>query len=514
MILFLIISIIYQILNKKELKNNYEKLKSYCSKIPFFYFFISAAFIVLFFSFPLLGDVQMDAALYHIPSITWYEYYASVPGIANLEERIGFNSSYLLLSSIFTFRFILDSPLYLVNFLFAVLVFLWLFKEMVESKFEVKRTIAFVLLSVFLWSNQYMFTSTSTDLLPNLIVFYLTIKVFLYPHLMEKKVLLWLLLPALFLTLKLSIFPFTIVIFIYFVVRLLKQRKIKVISIVVFLNAFMVLAWCTHTVIISGYVIYPIHFLDFFDVDWKVPREIAIAEMDYINYYGQLNTLIGVFKLIKVSLPAFPYIGNHILFYINGAVYIFVLFSIFIFIFAFFSKKLKATIPSFCFIIIISLIFVLTYWLFAAPFYRFAVGLLFSIIFSAISVLLCLKKEMFFKPVIGVIIVIVSLGIFANRTFKYIIKDNNITSDIIQSALIKPLSLHQKIKHQEVINYECFKLNNGIIINITNGYYLLDVIPAASSLPVDIGIYQDHHDIEARGSKIEDGFRSKKREKK
>jgi hypothetical protein len=52
---------------------------------------------------------------------------------------------------------------------------------------------------------------------------------------------------------------------------------------------------------ISGYLVYPLHFLDFFNVDWKVPLELAHGQYDYVSEYARM----------EITQPFNEYVNHH-----------------------------------------------------------------------------------------------------------------------------------------------------------------------------------------------------------
>src|SRR5689334_24025731 len=77
----------------------------------------------LLFSVKVPGNV--DTPLYHAQAIHWIENYPAVPGLGNLDPRLGSNSNWFVLNAIFSFSFLklgsfhlIPSFLFLVSFLY------------------------------------------------------------------------------------------------------------------------------------------------------------------------------------------------------------------------------------------------------------------------------------------------------------------------------------------------------------------------------------------------------------
>src|SRR6185436_20307205 len=89
--------ILLSIIKRKNTKFPTLKIKISASLILFF---IVWAIILLINAGPTLMD---DTESYHIQSIKWIQEYGSVPGLVNLHERFGFNSSWFSSVALFNF---------------------------------------------------------------------------------------------------------------------------------------------------------------------------------------------------------------------------------------------------------------------------------------------------------------------------------------------------------------------------------------------------------------------------
>src|SRR6185503_10426523 len=90
-------------INKKEIGAYSEYLLSKvkdCSPVIKATFFTILALILVMNA----GPTQMDDTdSYHIQMVKWIQEYGTVPGIANLHERFGFNSSWFSSIALFSF---------------------------------------------------------------------------------------------------------------------------------------------------------------------------------------------------------------------------------------------------------------------------------------------------------------------------------------------------------------------------------------------------------------------------
>ncbi|MFR9166277.1 MAG: LIC_10190 family membrane protein [Dysgonomonas sp.] len=216
MLAYIILSILYWIFNQQHFYSIYQSVITFFKDFTTIQWILLIMFTLIITSFCVWGYAYIDSLFYYIQSVIWNETYPVVPGVANLEERLGFNSNFSLISAIFTFSFVNKDAIFTMHVLFAVLLLLWAFREMTYSRFEIKRTVMFILLITYIgWFSHFYYTIT-TDILPNLILFYIVAKTVLYPQKQKSKYLLYLILSAYLVTLKLSLAPFSLFIYIYF----------------------------------------------------------------------------------------------------------------------------------------------------------------------------------------------------------------------------------------------------------------------------------------------------------
>ncbi|GHV42022.1 hypothetical protein FACS1894179_10640 [Bacteroidia bacterium] len=138
---------------------------------------------LILFSLYLFSREQevYDSLVYHHQNIRWNEEYAVVPGLGNLDDKFGFNSNYFLLSSIFTFRFLFGEAIYPVQSFFVTAISCWVLYELFKSNYEIKRVVVLISYILLFWVSIYFLGNTSTDILPNFIVFYIIARLILHP---------------------------------------------------------------------------------------------------------------------------------------------------------------------------------------------------------------------------------------------------------------------------------------------------------------------------------------------
>ncbi|MCR4762398.1 MAG: hypothetical protein K5696_02610 [Lachnospiraceae bacterium] len=68
------------------------------------------------------GVMHYDTGLYHAQSIRWIEEFGTVPGIANLHSRLGYNSASFAFSALYSFSFLKGAPVHAGAGYFALLL--------------------------------------------------------------------------------------------------------------------------------------------------------------------------------------------------------------------------------------------------------------------------------------------------------------------------------------------------------------------------------------------------------
>jgi hypothetical protein len=481
-----------------------------------------------------LGEQGMsyDTFYYHQAAIRWNEEYAIVPGLGNVEERFGFNSNYMLISAIYTLRFIFGEPIYGFQSFMCAAVMAWILIETFKSGFEIKRVIILLLYTAFILIDRHALSVTSTDIIPNLTIIYLAIKTVLYPHLVKRKLLFYAAVPVALITFKLSgalIALSTIIIFF----ALLKHKNYRTATFV-FSIAFIIMGlWLTRNVIISGYLVHPLYQIDLFSFDWKVPADILVKETNHISGHARndyMNQIVEDFSAFRTWKE---YSWHIPLFALSLASIIFISSKII--------KKRKELNPVYIYMSCILAVNII-YWLLTAPSIRFGYGYVFSLFFLAVILLFFQKKQDNTKLNTLLLAVesksgkrytsfnlckyvsIFLFGFIFIHSYKHVSDYRPFLrkycdyskSQSNMRVFYAPYSTNHQItetsKRMNIsgIPFEPYKINNNITIYIATEErgFIYDIVPATSN--VERGA-QNYHNLEARGTSIQDGFKSKAR---
>jgi uncharacterized MnhB-related membrane protein len=520
LLLYVVISSGYWIFNKSRLTDRIQRVKVTIKNLSLpqkTAILLSSCGVLLYTLYSICWD---DAFFYHYQQIEWNETYPVVPGLANLEDRFGFNSNYLLISAIFTFKFLWGEPLFVLQSILFIYVMIWVLKEAIISRFDVSRLFLLFIFLFFFSLNADFLTDSSTDIVPNICAFYYIAKFALHPSSFNKR-LFFFILPIMICTFKMSIFPMCFLSVYILFLSIRDKRKLQFMFFITF-SFSIVCLWLIRNVIISGYLVYPLHELDLFSFDWKIPkgismiqREIAMSQFakglfkDYITFYFFERSGFWTFKQFFI---------NHL---ISVACYIVIMISPVFLLYRFiWKKKLNDILENQSFIFYISLISCFMYWLLSAPDVRFASGIICGTTFFIIN-FICGKRHMHF-PRLGSIMfyctIIILSAISVNRSVRYNkkVSDNYLAGGLYErkDIFIKPYSsIDQNYLYPS--NYEEVKMN-GLTVYLTKDLNLFGKIPRVKDISSKIiaphGKLQGIITIEARGNTLQEGFRTKKQQ--
>lgn len=503
----------YWVWKKERISAFLQKIKKIFHNL---HFYQKVLLVFLFLSVILIAVWSpdgFDAMSYHYANIRWNEEYPVTPGIANLEDRFGFNSNLFLLDAIFTFRLFLGYPVYTVQSLIAILIFSWILLEAFRSKFELRRVILFIISVVYFYYEHRGISDTSTDILPGLITFYLVAKIILYPDSFRQNYLLYIFVPFALAGFKVSAAPVALL-SVFLAIVIIRRKEYKPLIFIGSLLFLYFVLWMARTVIVSGYLIYPLHEINLFAFDWQVPVETAAKQRFLIGYYAN-----------EYMAEAFRNgIAVHNKYYIIlSFIYLLTVSSVAVSLYTAF--KGRNTIYKY---VLATLILGLCYWFFFAHDFRFGSGYVFAAIFTGTACLFG-KKEHFFPrlSIIGIALLVLWMTVFSFRSASYYDeclrdqlhvaeKSTRITRILLHpySAKDKMAALKESEATDEDFSVRQHKLNNSVSIGIStypNGWYG-DSIPCIANKEgtPDFWTIPDIRWIEARGNSIKDGFRRKR----
>ena len=415
-------------------------------------FFYLAVFLLLAYG-TSHGLMHYDSDLYHGQAIHWIEEYGIAKGLGNLHVRFAYNSSAFALSALYSMRFITGQSFHVMSGFFALLL-AWQCVDIVN----VLRRRYFVLSDFArLSAIYYLFTIFDEIVAPASDYFLTTLVFYIIIHWLDMYVkhersyvpyILLALLGIFAITIKLSAAPMVILsaIPIYKLWHDRTHEKIKVFWISVALAFVIVLPFLIRNVIISGWLLYPVTFLNIFGFKWKIPKGLAAYDALEIKTFGRGYNDVASFGNASFSEWVPHWFGS-----ITGiskvmlildiiSIIIFVIYSVYFLIFLFGEKTGKKTLGddkifdishrsrlnAADFITISgSLIACLLFWFFSAPLIRYGivyVWLVPAVVLGRMIILGCARIGEREKKVI-VRAAIILFGLWICYKMVFLIKD-------------------------------------------------------------------------------------------
>ncbi|MDH6307671.1 hypothetical protein M2451_000120 [Dysgonomonas sp. PFB1-18] len=515
----IILSITYWVIRRNRLKIATNEIRNRIKRFSVWQLFIFAVPVLSLMAVILWQIGTFDSLFYHQQNIRWNEEYAVVPGLGNVEHRFGFNSNYMLLSALFSFRFIFGESIYSLHVLVLVFIICWIIKDIIQSGYELKRVVLLIVFTGYIFIFGYSFTATSTDAIPNVVSFYIIARLLLYPDDFKNKLLLLIFVPVSLVTFKLSIAPLCLI-SLYAVIIGFKRKEIHSLVFLASISFTIVALWMVRNVIITGYLIFPFNTIDLFSVEWKIPDYVVVEELDFIYTCG-----IRTFGDMYWVLTHWQFAPQSIINWLTYAAYMssFIIAPV-VTVYCFIKKKYLNKAAYFIFLVLAA---ILSLWFKGGPDPRFAGGILFALMYYIIFMVLSAKKEILL-PKAGITV----LAIFAliliywpiARTERFAnmfaLKDEKDGVRNINTALYRPFSYREllKSKHAYKDEFHLYHFNKDISIYVSkspevpNGRFVNfdDPFPCTVLKEDDQMKYQDIKDIEPRGSSLQKGFRPKR----
>ena len=232
---------------------------------------------------------NIDEAGYYLPLVKWIESNPVVPGTALLNHRIGFNSGFHMLSAVFGIHGFIEGGVYKLNGLLFI-VFNFYFLRRLIKMFSFKNlSIADLLLSgALIFQFSFLLDSMDSDyigIMGAILVIAWSLEI------LQKEVtraeVLTLFIIGLFLFTIRPFNAFLLAAPIWLIFSRSSQRKYFFYYLLT--GSLLVAPWFIRNYFLTGYLIFPIYFIDFFNPEWKVPSYVALASHDIISEFAKLE---------------------------------------------------------------------------------------------------------------------------------------------------------------------------------------------------------------------------------
>ncbi len=251
--------------------------------------FIAVGFIAVSLICSTKASLNNDSGLYYIQFIKWINNYPVVPGLANLHDRLGFNSHWHLLSAAFDLQPLISSRANDLNSFLLILIGL----GCADSAHRMAKTptlfdaiwalfpLPFFLLMRFL-------TSSAPDL-PSTLLPLLYFSLILNAGKNRNPVLIAGVLIVFAATIKvISILHGIILIPLLF--TMIRNKEFKPLLLISLTTGIIVFPWIIRNVIQTGYLVFPLESIDIFSFDWKVPNEFAGNARKMVDTHARMGS--------------------------------------------------------------------------------------------------------------------------------------------------------------------------------------------------------------------------------
>lgn len=254
------------------------------------------------------GIIHYDTGLYHAQSIRWLEEYGVVKGLGNLHCRFAYNSSSFALSALYSFAF-LGGQSYHCMAGFLALILAKVCSEIIgmrrANKVRLSDWVRLMGIYYLLIIYDEMI-SPASDYFMVLTVFYIIIRYLELVELGEKSWVLYGLLSLLCVyvtSIKLSA-ALIVLLVIKPAILMIREKRIREIFVFIGAGILIMAPYLIRNVVISGWMVYPFTVVDFFAVDWKIPKAIADYDAKEIQVWGR-----GMYDVADYGKPVSEWFG-------------------------------------------------------------------------------------------------------------------------------------------------------------------------------------------------------------
>jgi len=271
------------------------KIKKYiveCRSTVRVFFLILVAFIITVGIYP---PINGDTGVYHAQAIRWLQELGTVIGLGNLQVQFSQNHSWFFLQSIFTYSFINNTPMHTLSGVIFFLLGTYLItgiNDIINRKYSFSSIFRACVLPLFILFNSENIASLSPDLAVTVLIL-LSFTYFIEqiesgnPSTFVFSILA--ILTAYAITIKLSAIPLLLLpMYVLFLKReaLLRQERISLLVITAVCSIITV-PWLISNVLLSGYLVFPFHYIDLFNVNWKLDAQTLESYFAFIPVFNR-----------------------------------------------------------------------------------------------------------------------------------------------------------------------------------------------------------------------------------
>ena len=442
---------------------------------------------------PIIMD---DTDSYHIQAVKWLQEYGTVPGLANLHLRYGFNSSWFSSIGLLSPR-INDINAYTVlNGALSCWLCIYLFKKATamcskgmpaSGSINLPASLFMLLIAgILIWPMvRGNAASANYDFITTCCIIVLFIEAFTTPGTaIKQEYILW---TCFLFTVRILNFPL-LLLAVFLLWKHIQNKEFRKIMGGILAAVFLITPFIARNIILSGYAFFPVYEVDLFSVDWKADREMMVNIVEFVKYYNRVNTtFMPLEETSRLAFPGWISAWYHYLFTYDK---ILISASLLCFIASLFGmRRLRSQKRPGAGIIIEVLLAQVFVWFFVAPDLRFVYGpLLCFIVLFALSL-----PPVYVRPVFKTSGTIGAWILLAGCLFY---TGKKIMSSADYQHVVTPVPLPVPSVQQVVID--------GIWLNIPGKFgNNWNARCYGTDLPC---LYNIHPGLRARGKNIADGF--------
>lgn len=245
------------------------------------------------------GPIKMDdSESYHIQMVKWLREYGTVPGLANLHVRYGFNSAWFSSVGILTPSTEAINSYLLLNGLISCWFCFYLLDKLQQVyAISEKRVRLNIIVGIFLVLAAGLITwpmirgnatNTNYDFITTVCLFVLFLEAMLADKFRFGWE--WVVWPCFLFTVRIINYP-VLLLTLYVLIQIFKNKGYRRGLIYLSLAFLLIAPFIARNVLLSGYAFFPAYQVDIFSVDWKTDRQMTEAKLDYIRYYNRVNVM-------------------------------------------------------------------------------------------------------------------------------------------------------------------------------------------------------------------------------
>ncbi|MCM8819719.1 MAG: hypothetical protein NC925_02875 [Candidatus Omnitrophica bacterium] len=250
-------------------------------------------FIIVLLSLPFSGLItysymgggisSYDSGLYHLHTVETIKKDFFWIGLGNLHDRLAFNNSNFYLIAFIEKFFPNIKSYYVFNPLAYFSLITYLLYQILHYKNKSIFQLIYFSIPLLILSKEPLFiVSTSPDTISYCIGIFLFTEIIVIQRITKKNYLIYFFIYFILVTVKVSSIFYGLV----FLPFLSKNFKNLNFLHLILLSTIVFLPWVIRSIVISGYIIYPILPLPFIDIPWKIPSETGDMHRAVIKYWA------------------------------------------------------------------------------------------------------------------------------------------------------------------------------------------------------------------------------------